>query len=105
MNGEHKPAFVLWHNTYSICSIMVRYTIKLRGTPRSPASEMTFEEREVDIFHDEQLEESFFCEVNPKGQVSEGPIPQHPALALRGVKFTSHSILLLMFYYVSRYRR
>jgi hypothetical protein len=49
---------------------MVRYTLAIRGVAKDPASEMAVEEREIDIFGEGQLEESFLCDVNPKGQVS-----------------------------------
>jgi hypothetical protein len=49
---------------------MVRYTLAIRGIAKDNASEMVVEEREIDIFHEEQLEESYLCDVNPKGQVS-----------------------------------
>lgn len=49
---------------------MVRYTLAIRGVAKDPASEMAVEEREIDIFREGQLEESFLCDVNPKGQVS-----------------------------------
>ncbi|KUL87831.1 hypothetical protein ZTR_03134 [Talaromyces verruculosus] len=55
---------------------MTRYTLLLRGTSaRDPASELTVEERVVDIFHEEQLEEWFLCDINPMGQV---PVLTHP---------------------------
>jgi hypothetical protein len=51
---------------------MTRYTLLLRGTTaRDPASELTVEERVVDIFHEEQLEEWFLCDINPMGQVCQ----------------------------------
>ena len=48
---------------------MVRYTWAIRGAAKDIGSEMSLEERLVDIFHGEQIEESFLCEINPKGQV------------------------------------
>lgn len=65
-----KLPYILYHNRLSICSIMVRYTLAIRGIAKDTASEMVVEEREIDIFHEEQLEESYLCDVNPKGQVS-----------------------------------
>ncbi|KAH8812214.1 hypothetical protein F5884DRAFT_784746 [Xylogone sp. PMI_703] len=71
--------FVLYHHPYSICSLMVRLTLAMRGRPKDLDSEMTVEERVVDIFNSLQLEEDFLCNINPKGQVpvlvhqSDGP--------------------------------
>jgi hypothetical protein len=62
--------FILYHNRSSICSIMVRYTLAVRGIAKDPASEMAVEECAIDIFREGQLEEAFLCDVNPKGQVS-----------------------------------
>jgi hypothetical protein len=68
-NDQNTP-YVLYHNTYSICSLMVRYTLAVRGTPHSPAAAITVDEQMVDIFHEAQLDEDFLLNVNPKGQVS-----------------------------------
>jgi hypothetical protein len=65
------PVHTLLHNHFSICSLMVRYTIALRGSAEDPASEIPIQEQSVDIFNDEQLSEHFLCNVNPKGQVIE----------------------------------
>ncbi|KAF2102972.1 hypothetical protein NA57DRAFT_63700 [Rhizodiscina lignyota] len=62
-------SYTLHHHRYSICSIMVRYCIAIRGEPKSGMSEATFFEKEIDIFANEQLSEDFLCHVNPKGQV------------------------------------
>ncbi|KAI1617798.1 hypothetical protein EDD36DRAFT_459471 [Exophiala viscosa] len=48
---------------------MVRYTIAIAGTPRQGVPPATFEEKVVEIFSQEQLEESFLRDVNSKGQV------------------------------------
>ena len=61
---------ILYHNYYSICSIMVRYTAAIRGAPKDPESEILIEEQAIDIFHEEQLSEHFLCEINPLGQVT-----------------------------------
>src|SRR5256885_3422319 len=67
-NGQDKP-YVLYHNLYSICSIMVRYTLAVKGAPQKPAAAMVVKEQEVDIFHGAQLDEQFLLEINPRGQV------------------------------------
>lgn len=61
---------VLYTNHYSLCSIMTRFTIALRGKVGPNSVPITVEEREVDIIHRmEQMEEQFMLEVNSKGQV------------------------------------
>lgn len=60
---------ILYHNYFSICSIMVRYTAAIRGAPKDVESKILIEEQVVDIFHEEQLSEHFLCEINPLGQV------------------------------------
>jgi hypothetical protein len=59
----------LYHNKFSICSLMVRYTIALRGPPHDASSQILIREQDIDIFHEEQLSEQFLCEINAKGQV------------------------------------
>ena len=59
----------LYHNKFSVCSLMVRYTIALRGPPQDASSPILVREQDVDIFHEEQLSEHFLCEINAKGQV------------------------------------
>ncbi|KAK2685464.1 hypothetical protein QWA68_015698 [Fusarium oxysporum] len=61
--------FTLYHNNYSVCSIMVRMTLAFRGAPKDDASAMEVEERITDIFHEEQLSEEFLCTINALGQV------------------------------------
>ena len=48
---------------------MVRYTIAVAGKPGQGLPPATIEEKVVEIFSQEQLEESFLRDVNPKGQV------------------------------------
>jgi hypothetical protein len=73
LQSGHKAPYVLYHHPYSICSIMVRYALALRGEPKAASDEMVVEERVVEIFKGEQLTEHFLCEVNPKGQVRTSP--------------------------------
>jgi glutathione S-transferase len=61
----------LYFFPYSICSIMVRYTLALRGPAGNEADVMVVQEEEVDITADAQLTELFLCEVNAKGQVHQ----------------------------------
>lgn len=69
-NGPRGAHYGLYFNPYSICSLMVLYTMALRGETKDPESEMTVETLEVDIFHEKQLDEHFLCEINAEGQVS-----------------------------------
>jgi len=48
---------------------MIRYTLILRGPPKDPNSQISVEEKLIDIFAHEQLEKWFLCDINPKGQV------------------------------------
>ncbi len=49
---------------------MVRFTLALAGQPADEASRMEVSEQVVDILGGgEQLEETFLCDINPKGQV------------------------------------
>ena len=59
----------LYHNCWSICSIMVRYTLTLRGKAKDATSDIVVKEKEVNIQRVEQLSEAYLCEINPKGQV------------------------------------
>jgi hypothetical protein len=59
----------LYHNKFSVCSLMVRYTIALRGPPQDASSPILIRDQDMDIFHEEQLSEHFLCEINAKGQV------------------------------------
>lgn len=62
-------SYVLYHNPYSICSLMVRYTVALRGAAKDVSSEMHISEKIVDIYNGEQLEEDYLSNINPLGQV------------------------------------
>jgi len=59
----------LYANLYSLCSLMVRTTIAIRGDARDRDCEMLIEEEEVDIYREEQLTEHYLCDINPLGQV------------------------------------
>lgn len=60
----------LYHNPYSVCSIMVRYTLALRGPAKDNLPALEVEEKPVDIFNQEQLSEDFL-KINPYGQASK----------------------------------
>ncbi|KAJ9608654.1 hypothetical protein H2200_006425 [Cladophialophora chaetospira] len=59
--------FTLFYNDYSICSIMVRFTIAVANQAQS--AHVIIDEQPVDIQHGGQLSEFYLCEVNPKGTV------------------------------------
>ncbi|KAL3446404.1 hypothetical protein BJX65DRAFT_279528 [Aspergillus insuetus] len=59
----------LYHHPYSICSIMVRQTIAIRGEAIDADSEAHITEQVVEIFKEEQFSEHFLTEINPLGQV------------------------------------
>jgi hypothetical protein len=63
--------YTLYHNPFSICSIMMRYLIAVRGEPVDAASSMgVIKENMIDIFNEEQLREDYLLHVNPRGQVN-----------------------------------
>ncbi|KAJ5157225.1 uncharacterized protein N7482_008325 [Penicillium canariense] len=61
--------YILYHNIYSICSMMVRYTLALRGPPKDDHSAMDVTEVAVDLFKGENLTEEFLCDINKYAQV------------------------------------
>ena len=61
--------YTLYHNPYSIASLMVRYTLALRNEPKDAESAMEVDLVEVDLYKSGQLEEHFLCDINPAGQV------------------------------------
>ena len=67
--ADQEPNYVLFHNIYSICSIMVRYCFALRGPPKDPKSVIRIREEAVDIFNEEQLTEHYLCDINAAGEV------------------------------------
>ncbi len=65
-----KMSYTLYYHPYSICSIMVRYTLALRGPPKAGSPDVTVREEVVDINDSlDQLTENYLCNINPKGQV------------------------------------
>lgn len=60
---------ILYHSAYSICSLMVRYTLALRGNPKDEHSALDVREVSVDLFKGENLTEEFLCDINKYGQV------------------------------------
>jgi hypothetical protein len=74
--GSPGVPYTLYHNSFSICSIMMRYLSAIRGNPKDAASAMDIAEKEVNIFGQEQFSEHYLCEVNPNGQVRHLIPPQ-----------------------------
>ena len=74
-------SYTLYHFPSSICSIMVRYTLAVRGPPRDEESAMAVAEKIINITRDEQLTEEFLCDINPKGQV------EHQRATIYGMSF------------------
>ena len=68
-SSDETSHYGLYYNPYSICSLQVLYTLKLRGEARDRHSEMIVHLHKVDILHEEQLDEHFLCEINDHGQV------------------------------------
>ena len=83
--------FLLYYHPYSVCSIMVRYTLAVAGEARDGVAEMHVEEKMVDIFQYKQLEEQFLRGINPKGQVRRTS-PCRVATIHPGVGTGSHLI-------------
>ncbi len=63
--------YTLFYNDYSICSVMVRFTIALCRQLEGGKQRPEIVENSVDIQHGGQLVESYLCEVNPKGTVRQ----------------------------------
>lgn len=60
--------YLLFYNDYSICSIMVRFT--LAACKQMPGEKINVEEKPIDIHNGGQLTEYYLTEVNPFGTVS-----------------------------------
>ncbi|KAI1614873.1 hypothetical protein EDD37DRAFT_404837 [Exophiala viscosa] len=69
MDDGRASGYVLYYNQYSVCSLMVLYSLALKGERNDSEDEIKVQTRVVDIFHEEQLEEHFLCDINHHGQV------------------------------------
>ena len=69
-NDKSAPC-VLYYHPYSVCSLMVLYTMALKGSATSPENEIDVEAKVLDIFHQRQLDEEFLCNINKYGQVRQ----------------------------------
>ncbi len=61
--------YTLYYHRFSICSLMMRWLVDVRGEPKDEASRMDISTKEINIFNEEQFSESYLCDVNPNGQV------------------------------------
>lgn len=60
----------LYSYNYSLCSLMTRYMLAVRGQPEAGVGALKIDDVEIDIHHAfDQLDEFYLCDVNPKGQV------------------------------------
>lgn len=64
--ATQEDKFILYYNPYSICSLMVLYTLAVTKAE----DELNLEKKLLDIFHEEQFTEHFLCDINDHGQVS-----------------------------------
>lgn len=72
-----KAQYQLYYNPFSICSLMVLYTLALRGKPKTPELAVDPEEHFVDIYTGEQMTEEYL-EKNWKGQVRSTHLLKQP---------------------------
>ncbi|KAH8814838.1 hypothetical protein F5884DRAFT_841009 [Xylogone sp. PMI_703] len=61
--------YILYHNHYSLCSLMVRFTLALCKEQGEREGSLRVEEHEVNIQNGGQLSEYYLCDVNPYGTV------------------------------------
>ncbi|KIX06999.1 uncharacterized protein Z518_04975 [Rhinocladiella mackenziei CBS 650.93] len=78
-NGSGSPQYELYYNPFSICSLMVLLTLRLKGDPKSLSDAVEPAEKEIDIYTGEQMTEEFL-EKNWKGQV---PVLLSPSLSVQ----------------------
>ena len=70
-SADDKSApYVLYYHPYSVCSLMVLYTLALKGPAGNPRNEIDVDAKVLDIFGHKQLDEEFLCTINKYGQVS-----------------------------------
>ena len=66
-NG-HPAKYELYYNPFSICSLMVLYTLRLKGQPKSPDDAVDPEEHFTDIYAGDQMTEKYL-QKHPEGHV------------------------------------
>lgn len=65
--AHQEDKYVLYYNPYSICSLMVLYTMAVTDAE----ADLNMEKRILDIYHEEQFTEHYLCDINDHGQVSQ----------------------------------
>ncbi|OCT46774.1 hypothetical protein CLCR_02036 [Cladophialophora carrionii] len=83
------PKYELYYNPFSICSLMVLYTLRLKGEPKSPADAVEPEEVFIDIYTGEQMTESYL-EKHPKGTVPAMLAPELGVKLIDSTDITSY---------------
>lgn len=68
MSDITREPYILYHNLFSSCSLMVRLAIAVSKTTKE-ARPVQFVERQFDIQHKDEVDGFYMCE-NPTGQVS-----------------------------------
>ena len=63
-----KEHYILYHNFWSSCSLMVRFSLAASRVAH-PGVSFPYVEQEIDIQHGAQNDEFYVCRVNSKGQV------------------------------------
>ena len=66
---DKSAAYLLYYNPSSVCSLMVLYTLALKGAATSPENEIHVEPKVLDLSQQKQLDEEFLCKINKYGQV------------------------------------
>jgi hypothetical protein len=67
--SENGVPYTLYYNRFSICSLMMRWLVDIRGEPKDELSRMDIGLKEINIFQEEQFNEWYLCDVNKNGQV------------------------------------
>ncbi|KIW30508.1 uncharacterized protein PV07_06250 [Cladophialophora immunda] len=83
-HGPSASPYELYYNPFSICSLMVLYTLRVKGQPKTPADAVDPEERFIDIYTGEQMSEAYL-EKHPKGTV---PALLAPSLGVKLIDST-----------------
>lgn len=80
------PHYDLYYNPFSICSLQVLYTLRLKGNPKSAADAVDPKENFIDIYTGEQWSEEYL-EIHPRGTVCLGsqsrPSHDEPVLSIQ----------------------
>ena len=66
-----RDSYILYYNDYSLCSLMVRFTLAFCGNELQQRS-LDVKEEPINIQQGGQLAEYYLCSINPAGTV-RGP--------------------------------